>query len=227
PAHDKAGAAPPPLPAIAKATARLEKRAGLVTFYVDRRQGKVWLAVPPAREKNGEAASYIYQESIATGLGSNPVGLDRGQLGDPQIVTLRRIGGRVLVEAPNFKFRALTADAAERQAVRESFAPSILWAGEVTAEDRDGTALVDFTSFLVRDAHGIVQRLKAADQGEWKLDEQRSLVDPENCLAFPDNVELEALLTYQSAAPGDLVRETAATAGAITFSQHHSLVRLP
>jgi hypothetical protein len=227
PAHDKAGAAPAPLPAIAKATAKLEKRAGLVTFYVDRRQGKVWLAVPPAREKNGEVASYIYQESIATGLGSNPVGLDRGQLGDPQIVTLRRIGGRVLVEAPNFKFRALTADAAERQAVRESFAPSILWAGEVTAEDRDGTALVDFTSFLVRDAHGIVQRLKAADQGEWKLDEQRSLVDPENCLAFPDNVELEALLTYQSAAPGDLVRETAATAGAITFSQHHSLVRLP
>jgi hypothetical protein len=227
--RDKPGASAP-LPAIAKVTGKLEKRSGLVTFYVDRRQGKLWLAVPPAREKSGEVASYIYQESIATGLGSNPVGLDRGQLGDPQIVTLRRIGGRVLVEAPNFKFRALTTDAAERQAVRESFAPSILWAGEVAAEDRDGTALVDFTSFLVRDAHGIVERLKGAEQGSWSLDEKRSLVDPENCLAFPDNVELEALLTYQSAEPGPLVRETAAVSagnGAITFSQHHSLVRLP
>src|SRR6478672_11825057 len=137
PAHDKPGAVKP-LPAIAKAVARLEKRAGLVTFYLDRRQGKLWLAVPPAREGNGEVASYIYQEAITTGLGSNPVGLDRGQLGDARIVTLRRIGGRGLVEAPNFKFRALSADAAERQAVRESFAPSILWAGEVEAEDRDG-----------------------------------------------------------------------------------------
>ena len=47
PASGKAGAAEP-LPTIAKATAKLEKRSGLVTFYVDRRQGKVWLAVPPA-----------------------------------------------------------------------------------------------------------------------------------------------------------------------------------
>ena len=63
------------------------------------------------RTKNGEVASYIYQEGIATGLGSNPVGLDRGQLGDTRIVTLRRLGGRVLVEQPNLRFRALTEDA--------------------------------------------------------------------------------------------------------------------
>ncbi len=73
-------------PAIAKIAGRLEKRAGLLTFYVDRQKGKVWLEVPPATEKSGEVASYIYQEGIATGLGSNPVGLDRGQLGDTRIV---------------------------------------------------------------------------------------------------------------------------------------------
>src|SRR4051794_31411603 len=214
-------------PTIAKATADSEKRAGLLTFYVDRQKGKVWLEVPAARDKSGEVASYIYQEAIATGLGSNPVGLDRGQLGDTRIVTLRRVGGRVLVEQPNLRFRALTEDPAERQAVRESFATSILWAGEITAQDPDGSALVDFTSFLVRDAHDIVARLKMAQQGSWSLDAARSVVDPENCRAFPDNVELEALLTYQSAEPGRLVRETAPTAGAITLAQHHSLVRLP
>src|SRR5436305_1596376 len=213
-------------PTIAKATAGADKRGGLLTFYVDRRKGKVWLEVPPAG-KDGEVASYLYQESIATGLGSNPVGLDRGQLGDTRIVTLRRVGGRVLVEQPNLKFRALSEDPAERRAVHDSFATSILWAGEITAQDPDGGALVDFTSFLVRDAHEIVARLKMAQQGSWSLDRERSVVDAENCKAFPDNVELEALLTYQSAEPGPLVRETAPTAGAITLVQHHSLIRLP
>jgi hypothetical protein len=226
PAAEAPAASPP---TIAKATAGADKRGGLLTFYIDRRKGKVWLEVPPAG-KDGDVGSYIYQESIATGLGSNPVGLDRGQLGDTRIVTLRRVGGRVLVEQPNLKFRALSEDPAERRAVHDSFATSILWAGEIAAQDPDGSALVDFTSFLVRDAHEIVARLKMAQQGSWSLDRERSMVDPENCKAFPDNVELEALLTYQSADPGDLLRETAPTAGAagaVTLVQHHSLIRLP
>src|SRR3954465_1503396 len=227
-APPKEGAeAPGGPPTIAKATADSEKRAGLLTFYVDHRKGKIWLEVPAAKDKSGEVASYIYQEAITTGLGSNSVGLDRGQLGDTRIVTLRRVGGRVLVEQPNLKFRALTEDPAERQAVRESFATSILWAGEITAQDPDGSALVDFTPFLVRDAHGIAERMKEAQQGSWSLDEKRSLVDPENCKAFPENVEFEALLTYHSADPGRLVRETAPTANAVPLVQHHSLVRLP
>ncbi|MFL6260483.1 MAG: zinc-dependent metalloprotease [Thermoanaerobaculia bacterium] len=227
-APPKEGAeAPGGPPTVAKATAGFEKRAGLLTFYVDRQKGKVWLEVPAARDKSGEVASYIYQEAITTGLGSNPVGLDRGQLGDTRVVTLRRVGGRVLVEQPNLKFRALSEDAAEREAVRESFATSILWAGEVTAQDPDGSALVDFTPFLVRDAHEIAAHMKMAQQGNWSLDAGRSLVDPENCKAFPENVEFEALLTYQSADPGRLVRETAPTANAVTLVQHHSLVRLP
>jgi len=222
-----AEAAEGPPPTLAKATAHLERRAGLLTFYVDRQKGKVWLAVPPAREKGGEVASYIYQEGIVSGLGSNPVGLDRGQMGDAQIVTLRRVGGRVLVEQPNLRFRALSEDPTERQAVRESFATSILWAGEIAAQDPDGRALVDFTPFLLRDAHGIVEHLREARQGSWTLDAARSLVDPENCFAFPENLEFESLLTYQSAEPGGLVRQTAPTAGALTFVQHQSLVRLP
>ncbi|HEV8578290.1 MAG TPA: zinc-dependent metalloprotease [Thermoanaerobaculia bacterium] len=212
---------------IAKLTAGLEKRAGLLTFYLDRQKGKVWLEVPAATGRDGEVASYLYQEGLLTGLGSNPVGLDRGQLGDTRIVTLRRIGGRVLVEQPNLKFRALSEDPAERQTVRESFATSILWAGEVAALDRNGRALVDFTTFLVRDAHGIAARLKGAGQGSWSLDAGRSVIDPESCLAFPENLEFETLLTYQSAEPGALVREIAPTAEAMTLVQHHSLLRLP
>jgi hypothetical protein len=215
---------------VAKATSGLDRKKGLLNFYVDRQKGKIWLEVPPVTAKggkSGEVASFVYQEGLLTGLGSNPVGLDRGQLGDTRIVTLRRVGGRVLVEQPNLRFRALSEDPLERQTVRESFATSVLWAGEITAADPDGRALVDFTPFLVRDAHDIAARMKAADQGNWSLDAGRSVVDLENCLAFPENLEFEAILTYQSAEPGELVRRTAPTAGAVTLVQHHSLLRLP
>jgi hypothetical protein len=215
------------LPAIAAKVAGMEKRAGLLDLYLDRPHGKVWLRVPPPSGPGGEVASYLYVEGLVSGLGSNPVGLDRGQQGDARVVTLRRLGAKVLVEAQNLRFRALGGGAEERRAVRESFAPSVLWGGEVAAEDRDGQALVDFTSFAVRDAHGIVAHLKTAGEGSFTLDGQRSAVDLESCLAFPENLELESVLTYVSAEPGAQVRATVPAAGAVTLIEHQSLLRLP
>src|SRR6185295_3145120 len=169
PPKKAAAASSDALPTVTKATTSLEKRSGLLTFYLDRQKGKVWLEVPPAAEESGEIASYIYVEGLLTGLGSNPVGLDRGQLSDARLVTLRRVGGRVLIEQPNLKFRALSEDPAEVRAVRESFATSILWAGEVVAQDADGRALVDWTPFLTRDAHEVVAAMKNAGQGGFSL----------------------------------------------------------
>jgi hypothetical protein len=219
-------AAAPKTQAISAKTAGLEKRSGLFDIWVDTKGGKLWLAVPPPG-KDGIVGSYIYSEGLLTGLGSNPVGLDRGQLGDTRIVTLRQVGGRLLVEQPNLRFRALSEDAVERRTVQESFATSVLWAGEIAATDPDGRSLVDFTSFLVRDAHDVVSKLKATGQGAWKLDPARSAVDFTECFAFPENLELEAVVTYQSEEPGELVRQTAPAANAVSLIQHHSFLRLP
>lgn len=228
PGGEKGGGGPgAPLPTVAKMAGTFEKHAGLLDLYFDRQKGKIWLAVPATDDARGRLATFLYTEGIVTGLGSNPVGLDRGQLGDTRLVELRRVGAKVLVEEPNLKYRALTADPAEARAVRESFATSVLWAGEIAAIDPDGRALVDFTSFVVRDAHETAGRMKMAGQGSWALDGGRSVVDFANSLVFPENLELEALLTFQSNEPGPLVRETAPTAGSVSLVQHHSLLRLP
>lgn len=212
---------------IAATTAGLKKQSGLLPMYLDAKAGKIWLEVPAAKKPGGEIGSYLYVEALLTGLGSNPVGLDRGQLGDTRVVTFRRVGNRVLIEQPNLRFRALSENPEELKAVRESFASSILWAGEIAAQDADGRALVDFTSFVVRDAHDIVSRMRQAQQGNWQLDASRSVADLENCLVFPENVELEALLTYSSSEPGQLVAQTAPTANSMTIVQHHSFLKLP
>ncbi len=222
---------PPPqtkeLPALAAKTKGFEAREGFLTFYVDEREGKIWLEVPPPEGERGEVTQLIYAEGLASGLGSNPVGLDRGQISDAKLLAVRRVGRRVLFEQPNLRYRALSDDPAERRATAESFATSVLWAGDAAALDPDGRALVDFTSFLLRDAHGVARTLKETEQGSWSLDSGRSVVDPAACLAFPDNVEFEAILTFAGSEPGFHVRSTAPAAEAITLVAHHSLIRLP
>ena len=49
--------------------------------------------------------------SLPAGLGSNDVGLDRGQLGETRIVRFERTGPRLLMVQPNYGFRATSDEA--------------------------------------------------------------------------------------------------------------------
>ncbi|MFQ5671155.1 MAG: zinc-dependent metalloprotease [Acidobacteriota bacterium] len=213
-----------PLPTIQAATSGLEKREGLLTVFIDHQRGRVLLEIGPLP---GEGLRLLYVEGLASGLGSNPVGLDRSQLGPSRLVSLRRVGGRLLMEEQNLGYRAVSRFPAERRAVRESFATSVLWGGTIMAREDDGRLLVDFTSFIARDAHGIAAALERTGQGSFELDAGRSAVDLDACLAFPGNMEFEAVLTFAGKSPGAHVRETAPTPQAVTLRQHHSFVSLP
>jgi len=215
------------LPSVAKTTEGLERRDGLLPTYLDRRRGRLWLELPAESEAKGVVGRYLYVEGITTGMGSNPVGLDRGQIGATHVVALRRLGGRLVIEASNESFRAVSDDPAEADAVRESFAGSVIWGGEIAGRDDDGRAVVDLTSFLVRDAHGVVQTLRNAGQGSYALSETRSALDLSQCLSFPGSLEFEALLTYTGDQPGPEMKATLPDASALTLVQHHTLIRLP
>jgi len=215
------------LPTVGERVRGLERRSGLLELYVDRERGSIWLSLPAPTSPRGEVGRHLYVDGLETGLGSNPVGLDRGELGPARIVIVRRVGGRVLFEQVNPAFRAITDSADERRSVEESFATSVIWGGAVAAMDPDGRTLVDWTSFAVRDAHGVAARLAAAEQGDFRFDPDRSAPDLEGCLVFPDNVELSAVLTWSTAEPGPLVRGVAPAPEAVTLVQHHSLLRLP
>jgi hypothetical protein len=104
----------------------------------------------------------------------------------------------------------------------------VLWGFDVAAEGPDGHVLVEATDFVVRDAHGVVRRLKNTDQGSFSLDESRSVPHLDNTKAFPQNTELEARLTFTTDGdPGKYVRRTAAAPRAVTLHVRHSLVELP
>ncbi|PSQ73784.1 MAG: hypothetical protein BRD39_03485 [Bacteroidetes bacterium QH_9_64_21] len=210
------------VPTIAEKTDGMERIDGYVPVYWDADAGTLWLEISQFD------TNVLYVNSLPTGLGSNPVGLDRGQLGGQRIVRFERTGPKVLLVAPNLDYRASTDNPQEREAVREAFAPSVLWGFEVAAEGADGHVLVEATDFVVRDAHGVVRRLKNTDQGSFSLDESRSAPYLENTKAFPKNTELEARLTFTTDGdPGEYVQRTAADPRAVTLRVRHSLVELP
>ncbi|RUL86499.1 DUF5117 domain-containing protein [Tautonia sociabilis] len=208
-------------PTIAEATEGLARIDGFIPLYWDEVGGRLLAELARFDEE------ILYQVSLSSGVGSNPIGLDRGQLGESRVVVFRRIGPKVLMIERNTRFRALTGREAERRAVEDSFASSVLAGFEVEAAEGD-RVLVEFSPFALRDAHGIAATLRRSDQGSYWLDVARSAIDLPRTRGFPKNTEIEALLTFATEGdPGRLLRETTPSPEAVSLRQRLSFIELP
>lgn len=214
--------AQPKLPGIAEKTNGLKKYEGFFNFYWDADAGKIWLEIDKLDSE------FLYQVALPAGLGSNDIGLDRGLLGKTAVVKFSRIGRKILMIEPNQDYRAVTTDQAERRAVDQSFAQSVLWGFTIEAES-DGHELVDATDFLLRDAMKVANRLKSGQQGNYSLDKNRSAIYLARTKDFPQNSELEATVSFVNAdgGTGQLVQSVTPSPDAISLRIHHSFVQLP
>jgi len=199
---------------------KMDKYPGYFTFYWEKSTGKIFLEIDKMD------VEFLYVNSLPAGLGSNDIGLDRSQLGGTQVVKFHRIGPKILLIRPNYSFRALSDNAAERKAVDDGFARSVIWGFQV-AEEFGGRVYVDASAFFMRDAHNVIGSLRRRDQGNYRLDMSRSAFYLPNTKNFLKNTEVEAVLTFTSENPGSMVRGVSPDAGAITVRQHHSFIELP
>lgn len=208
------------LPAIGMKVAGMSSLDGFTPLWWDEAQGRLWLQ-PPALDSD-----ILYVNSMARGVGSNDLGLDRGQLGSTRIVQFRRIGPRLLLVEPNLRYRADTDSEAERNALASSFAESVIWGFDIAAEN-DGQVLVDATDFFLRDSHGFSESLRVAEEGQYAIDESRSAVFLPRTKGFPDNTEVEALVTFVGTPEGPHLPTVVPDPGSVSVHFHHSFVRLP
>lgn len=216
----KKNSQPTQKPTIASFTASMEKSDGFFDFYYDEKQGKIYLMIDKLDQE------FLYVNSLAAGVGSNDIGLDRGQLGNERVVKFERHGNKILMLQPNQDYRAVSDNNDEIKSVAEAFASSAI--GGFTIKMEEGTNfLVDITDFLLRDSHGVSQRLKRTKQGSYSLDKSRSAVYMPATFNFPKNTEFEALLTFKGTAQGSYIRSVAPSSDAITVRTHHSLIELP
>ena len=238
------------IPKIEDRAAGLQKLDGYFPLYWDQAKGALLLEIPRFDTE------FLYTTGLAAGLGSNDIGLDRGQGGGAHVVSFEHIGPKVLMVQSNESFRSSSANPAERKSVEDSFAKSILWGFTVAAES-NGHVLVDATDFVLRDGHGAAHALRP---GTYKVDKARSAVYMPRTKAFPKNTEIEVILTFalepgaggrggfsfptqgppQIGAAGGrgfggfggglfsgTVASVTPTAESVTLREHYSLVELP
>ncbi len=193
---------------------------GYFNFFYDESEDRVYLEVDKLDQE------FLYVNSLSSGVGSNDIGLDRGQLGGEQVVYFQKAGNKLLLVQPNLEYRALTDNALEKRSVEQAFAKSVLF-GFPIKEKKGKSLFIDFTPFLMQDSHGVAKRLKDQGQGSYALDTSRSAIALARTKAFPENSEFEALLTFTGEAKGDEIRSVAPNASAVTVVQHHSFIKLP
>lgn len=200
--------------------AGMKHAPGYFDFYFDEKQDKLFLVIDKFETE------FLYVVSLPAGVGSNDIGLDRGQLGADRIVKFVRTGPKVLMVQPNYDFRAITDNADERNAVELAFAKSVLWGFSVVAEENN-KVLVDATDFYLQDAHDVIGTLRAQQQGNYALDKSRSAFYTPRTKNFPQNTEVEVTLTFTGQATGGYIRSVTPTPNSVTVREHFSFVQLP
>jgi hypothetical protein len=195
---------------------------GYFSFFHDKKNGKIYLEI------NEFEQNFLFQSGLPQGVGSNDIGLDRGQLGETRLVRFEKVGKKVFLRQLNTYYRANTDNKLERQAVDEAFASSIIWGFKVATETEDGKkVLIDYTPFLLSDIHQLSSKLKKRKQGNFSIDVSRSGIYAKRSKAFPNNTELEATVTYKGSDAGEHLRTVTPDSTAITVNLHHSLIKLP
>ncbi len=194
---------------------------GFFDFHYSPKAGAIYLEVDKLDQE------FLYVHSLTSGLGSNDIGLDRGQLGDGVIVKFIKSGNKLLLLQPNQDYRAVTDNEAERKSVEQAFAKSVLFGFDIKETTASGSYVIDLTPFLMLDTHGVAQRLARAKEGKYSLDKTRNVLWMERTKAFPKNVEFEAMLTFKGQPTGRNISSVAPDASALTVIQHHSFVQLP
>ena len=135
---------------------------------------------------------FLFSNGLSAGLGSNDIGLDRGQGGGSRIVQFQRVGRKVLMVQGNLSFRSSSTNPLERKSVEDSFAKSVLWGFTVIGATGD-RVLVDATDFYMRDWYSAAARLRP---GNYRIDRTRSTIFAPNTKNFPKNTEVDVMLTF-------------------------------
>ena len=193
---------------------------GFMNFSYNNDSGKIILEI------NKLDSEFMYINSLSRGVGNNDLGLDRGQLGDSRVVYFTKRGNKILLIQPNLRYVSNSSNYLENKSVKEAFARSVLFGFDIIEKTKDSYK-IDITSFLIRDAHGVSQRLRYSNSGSYTLNKSMSAIDLDRTKAFPKNIEFDVLLTFTGNPSGNLVRSVTPTASNLTVNQHHSFVKLP
>ncbi|GGP46658.1 zinc-dependent metalloprotease [Shewanella saliphila] len=191
---------------------------GFINLFYDAKAGQLYL------EANKLNQPFLMLTSLPHGVGSNDIGLDRGQLGRTRMVQFEQHGPYLILKQLNTDYRASSDNFAEQQAVTQAFAESILWRGKLVEGKK---AIVAINDLVINDLHGVADVLEARKQGQYHLDPERSVILPEGIKSFERNADVDVNLTFNTSKAGKQVAEVTPDAKFLSVRLRYSFVQLP
>lgn len=200
----------------AEVTKGTEAVPGLFTLH--RKRENLYFEIRP--EQLGKDFLGVITQS--RGIGSHFLlgGLPLGE----GLMAFERTGDRVFLVLKNSRFQA-PEGSPMKQALDLSVGSSVLASFKIESiHDSSKTLLVDAASLFVSDITDLSSAIPAGNQQPGTFDASRSAIT--SVRNFPDNLEVEALLTY-TPADRKVVLTGVPDDRFIPLSVHYSLVRLP
>ncbi|GGP87559.1 zinc-dependent metalloprotease [Shewanella ulleungensis] len=191
---------------------------GFINLFYDAKAGQLYLEVDKLNQP------FLMLTSLPHGVGSNDIGLDRGQLGQTRMVQFEQHGPYLVLKQLNTDFRASSDNISEKQAVTQAFAESILWRGKIVAGKQ---AIVSLNDLVINDLHGVVDVLAATKQGQYSLDDNRSVILPQGIKSFEHNADVDVNLTFTTSKAGEQVASVTPDAKFLSVRVRYSFVQLP
>ncbi|MDR6962314.1 zinc-dependent metalloprotease [Shewanella putrefaciens] len=195
-----------------------QEAKGFLNLYYETSQGQLYLEVDRLNQP------FLLVTSLPEGVGSNDIGLDRGQLGQSRMVQFERQGPYIILKQLNTQYRANTLDIAEQRAVKEAFADSVLWQGKVIEGKPDFVAI---NNLVLNDLHGVSSVLQQTSQGDYQLDLSRSVILPAGVKSFERNADVDVQLTFHNAVAGKEVAKVTPDGTLMSVRMRYSFVELP
>lgn len=108
----------------------MDKQKGFFNIYYDASSDDIFLEV------SNLDTEFLYVNSLATGVGSNDIGLDKGQLGAKRVVKFIKARPKLLLVQPNLNYRADSKNAYKKESMEQAFAQSVLWRFKILKEEK-------------------------------------------------------------------------------------------
>ncbi|MCL1078954.1 DUF5117 domain-containing protein [Parashewanella spongiae] len=191
---------------------------GFMDWVYDKSSGQLFMEVKQLNQP------FLLVTSLPQGVGSNDIGLDRGQLGNSRLVQFERLGPYTILRQLNPNYRANTQNTAEKEAVKDAFAESILWRSKILSGKK---TLVMMNDLVINDLHGVIDTLKYTEQGSYQLDKNKSLIIPEGVKSFEKNSDVDVLLTFNGNQAGQYAKQVTPDANFISIKMRYSFIALP
>ena len=194
-----------------------EKLTGFFNVY--RKRENLYVEIKPAQLK----MPFLSIVSCARGIGQN--GLLGGLPIDDRTLQFERVGDHVLLVQVNERFttpKGTPIDAARDLSIGNSVLASLKIESE---QDSTHALLVDLAPVLVSDITDLGEAMHAALGKSVRLDNSRSALG--KAKNFPDNTELEALLTWTPSDRTGLDVSAVPDERFIPITVHYSFSKLP